>query len=175
MNGVLNTIFIIFLFIVLIAFDYMYSMSDIITDQLNSSIAASFNINTTNSTIAQGGLNTISQDASSMYGEMRDLLYSVVTGIMVPFLLFLTFFSSFVNRNQNAIMYLCQVIAILMILPLCVYVFSDLFTNLTSISILDSAYMASIYFQNFMGILLVNGLLAVASFIFVQRANTVSA
>ena len=94
--------------------------------------------------------------------------------IVVPFLLFLTFTSSFINRNQNIIMYLIQAIGLLMLTPMVIYMFSEVLTNLLGISILDTHYMAQIYFTNFMFILIVNSLMGLASFIFVQRTATVS-
>jgi hypothetical protein len=97
------------------------------------------------------------------------MMYSLITGIVVPFLIFLSFTSSFVNRNQNIIMYLIQVIGLLMITPLCIYIFSDVLTQLMSVSILDAAYASSVYFSNFPYILIANTLMALASFIFVQR------
>ena len=156
-NGIYNMIFIIFLMVMLVAFDYMYSISDILTTQINSTIS--------------GGsfANPITTMAMTSYGNTRDMLWSLVTGIVVPFLLFLTFTSSFINRNQNIIMYLIQVIGLLMITPLCIYIFSNLLTNLLGVTILNPAYMAQVYFSNFMFILIVNTIMALASFIFVQR------
>lgn len=158
MNGIYNLIFILFLFIILVAFDYMYSISDILTGQINATITP----------------NPITAMAYTSYGATRDMLYSLVTGIVVPFLLFLTFTSSFINRNQNIIMYLIQVIGLLMITPLCIYVFSDLMADLLNITILDPAYMSQVYFTNFMFILIANTIMALASFVFVQRTAVVS-
>jgi uncharacterized protein Veg len=147
-------LFIVFLLVVLIAFDYMYSISDILTSQINSHIDA----------------NPITTMAYNNYGTVRNMLYSLVTGVVVPFLLFLTFTSSFINRNQNIIMYLIQVIGLLMITPIVIYTFGDVLTNMLNITILDTAYMAQIYFTNFMYILVANMLMGLASFVFVQRA-----
>lgn len=161
MNAIYNLIFIIFLMIMLVAFDYMYSISDILTSQINGTIMSQFP-------------NTITTMAMNTYGATRDMIYSLVTMIVVPFLLFLTFTSSFINRNQNIIVYLIQVIGLLMITPLAIYMFSEVLTQLLSVSILDTAYMAQVYFTNFMFILIVNSLMGLASFIFVQRTATVT-
>ena len=151
-------IFIVFLLVMLVAFDYLYSIGDILTTQINNVIPN----------------NTITAMALHTYQATRDMLYSLVTMIVVPFLLFLTFTSSFINRNQNIIMYLIQAIGLLMLTPMVIYMFSEVLTNLLGISILDTHYMAQIYFTNFMFILIVNSLMGLASFIFVQRTATVS-
>ena len=152
----MNTMFIIFLFIILVAFDYMYTISDILTNQINATVAP----------------NPITTMAYKSYGAQRDMLYALVVNIMVPFLLFLTFISSFINRNQNIVMYLIQVVGLLMLTPLAIYMFTEMLTNLLSVSILDPAYIANLYFTNFMYILIANTFMGLASFIFVQRTAT---
>lgn len=160
MNSIYNLIFIIFLMVILVAFDYLYSITDILTNQINGTIMAQFP-------------NTITTMAMTSYGATRDMLYSLVTMIVVPFLLFLTFTSSFINKNQNIIVYLIQTIGLLMLTPLAIYMFSELLTDLLSVSILDTDYMAQVYFSNFMLILIVNSLMGLASFIFVQKTAAV--
>ena len=162
MNAIYNLIFILFLFIILIAFDYMYSTTDILTSQINSTIMATYP-------------NPITTIGMNSYMATRDMLYSLVTMIVTPFLLFLTFISSFINRNQNIIVYLIQVVGLLMLTPMAIYMFSELFTALLGVSILDTHYMASVYFANFMPLLVINSLMGLASFIFVQKTATVTA
>jgi len=156
-NGVYNLIFIVFLLIMLVAFDYVYSIADIIINQINV-------------TITPNHYSTIGYNS---YTTVRDFMYSIVTGIVVPFLLFLTFISSVINKNQNIIVYLIQVIALLMLTPLAIYMFGDLMTNLLNVSILDTHYMATLYFTNFPYILIANSLMALLSFMFVQRPAAV--
>lgn len=158
MNAIYNMIFLVLIFAVLVGFDYLYSIGDIMTDQINAIVPP----------------NNITTAAFNGYEASRDMLYTLVTSIVAPFLIFLSFFSSVVNRNQNIIMYLIQVVAILMVTPLVIYVFSELLTNLLSVSILDPAYMATLYFSNFMIILVANSLMGLMSFIFVQRTATVT-
>jgi hypothetical protein len=151
-------LFIVFLFIIMVAFAYVYSISDILTAQINAVIAP----------------NPITTMAFNAYATTRDMLYMLMTMVVTPFLLFLTFTSSFINKNQNIIMYLIQVIGLLMLTPMVIYIFSEVLTQLLSISILNPAYMASVYFSNFMLLLVVNSLMGLVSFIFVQRTATVS-
>lgn len=139
--------------IILVAVDYTYSIGDIMVNEINSTITP----------------NPYTAIGYASYATVRNMMYSLITGIAVPFLVFLSFTSSFVNRNQNVIMYLIQVIGLLMLTPLCIYLFSDMLTQLLSISILDAAYGSSVYFSNFPYILIANTLMALASFMFVQR------
>jgi hypothetical protein len=141
--------------IILVAVDYTYSISDIMVNQINGTIAP----------------NPYTAIGYNSYFTVRNMMYSLITGIVIPFLIFLSFTSSFINRNQNLVMYLIQVIGLLMITPLCIYLFSDVLTQLLSISILDAAYASSVYFSNFPYILIANTLMAFASFIFVQRPS----
>jgi hypothetical protein len=156
MNGVLNAFFIIILFMGLIAYDYLYTISDQITNAVYGRINAI-------------EPNEISDAGFTAYEGTRDFLYALVTGIMVPFLLFLSFTSSFINRNQTMVVYVIQAIAILMVTPIMIFIFADVFTQMLSFSLLDSAYMATVYFNNFLQIFVVNMLLALASFVFVKE------
>ena len=157
MNGVLNAIFIVILFFSLIAYDYLYTISDRV-------------VIATKTTIDNIEPNDISDAGFNTYTGTRDMMYMLVTGILVPFLLFLSFTSSFINRNQNMVTYFIQVVAVLMLTPLIIYIFADVFTQLLSFSLLDPAYMATTYFDNFLIILVANMLLALASFVFVKQA-----
>lgn len=156
LNGILNLIFIVFVMIILVAVDYTYSISDIVVNQVNSTITP----------------NPYTAIGYNSYANVRNMMYSLITGIVVPFLFFLTFISSFINRNQNVIMYLIQVVGLLMLTPLAIYMFSEVLTQLMSVSILDANYASSVYFSNFPYILIANTLLAIVSFVFVQRTAT---
>jgi hypothetical protein len=146
------------MFASLVALDYMFSITDLLENLIYGTV------NTIQS-------NPISDHAHDMYAAVRNIWYSAVTGVLVPFLLFLSFTSSFINKNQNMVMYLIQALAVLMVTPIALFVFADIFTQMLSVSFLDSAYMATVYFNNFIYILVINMLMALASFIFVR--NTV--
>lgn len=137
----------------LVAIDYVYSIGDNITNALYSKLLS----------------NPITTAAFNSYAATRNLIYSLVTGIFVPFLVFLSFASSFVNRNQTVVSYLIQAITVMLITPLLIYLFAQVMTNLLSVSLLDTAYMATTYFNNFLYILVANMLLALTSFVFVQK------
>lgn len=140
----------------LVAFDYLYTISDRLANGVFAVIAT----------------NDITNAGFAAYAATRNLMYSLVTGIFVPFLLFLSFTSSFINRNQNMVMYLIQVFAVLMLTPLLIFLFAQVFTNLLAFSLLDPAYMATSYFNNFLMILVANMLLSLASFVFVKQTVT---
>lgn len=154
-NGVYNAIFIIFLMLILVAVDYMYSISDQIVNAIN---------------VYTHG-NTVSDQAFLYYGKVRSIIYGSITGILVPFLVFLSFASSFINRNQDLGTYLVSAFAIVLITPLCIYIFSEIITNMLNVTILDTAYMATVWFQNMLWILVANMLLTLMSFVFIIKGG----
>jgi len=158
MNGLRNLIFIIIILAGLIALAYMYSTTDIIADSI-------YNI------INSDNPNSISTQAHTSYINMREFMYKSITLVIVPYLLFLCFTSSFINSNQNMITYIIQVVAVLMATPICLYMFSELLTQFFSVSIINTAYLSMQYFNNFLFILVINMLLAIASFIFVRKSS----
>jgi hypothetical protein len=145
---------------VLVGFDYTYTISDVIVSGVNDSIT---NINMSNNITTAG---------YTSYTATRSIMYGGVTGVLVPFLIFLTFASSFIDRNQTLISYLVYAMVIILGTPLLIYVFSDIITNLLNVNVLDTAYMATTYFQNFAYILIANMLLSLASFVFVIRGGS---
>jgi hypothetical protein len=153
MNGIRNAMFIIIMMMFLVAVDYVYTIGDQLTNQINAHILS----------------NPITTAAFISYGATRNLIYSAVTGVMVPFLIFLSFTSSFINRNQTVVTYMIQAISVMLITPLLIFLFAQVFTNLLAVSILDTQYMATTYFNNFLYIMVTNMLLALASFVFVQK------
>jgi hypothetical protein len=62
-----------------------------------------------------------------------------------------------------------QAISVMLLTPLMIFLFAQVFTNLLAVSILDTNYMATTYFSNFLFIMVTNMLLALASFVFVQK------
>jgi hypothetical protein len=153
----MNAIFIIVMFISLVGLDYAYTIGDDIVAMLNEKFTE------------MGLENPISTAALESYVGLRSMMYGIVTGVMTPFLLMLSFGSSFINRNQTVISYTVQVIAIVFMTPLIIYAFAELLTNLLAVNILDPAYIAQSYFDNFLLIMVLNMLFGLASFVFVQR------
>ena len=137
----------------LVAVDYLYSIGDYLTDAINDKIEP----------------NDITDAGYASYGAVRNFMYSAITGVLVPFLVFLSFTSSFINRNQTVVTYMVQAISVIVITPLTIWLFAEVFTNLLSVTLLDSSYMATTYFSNFLYIMVANMLLALASFVFVQK------
>lgn len=154
--------FIIFLMFILVAVDYLYSISDQIVGGVNTTINS------------MGYTNSLSTLAYTYYGRVRDIIYTGITGILVPFLIFLSFVSSFLNRNQDFTSYLVAALATIFITPLILFIFPDILTNLLNVSILDTAYMSTIYLTNLTFILVVNMLLSLASFVFIIRQRGVT-
>lgn len=153
MNGVWNIIFLVFLMMMLVATDYIYSIGDIIVDQTYGAIDS----------------NEFTDIAYGSYATTREFVYGLITGVLAPFLIFLSFFSSFVNRNQNFVTYTIQVIGLLFLTPILIYMFSEMATQMLNVSILNHAYMATTILDNFLYILVANAILAVASFVFVKQ------
>lgn len=161
MNGVRNGAFIILLMVILVVTDYMYTISDQFANRTYTAVNASF-------------ANSITDQAFDSYGKGRELVYTAITGVLVPFLTFLAFFSSAVNRNQNLTTYLVSAFAIIIFTPVAIYLMSEIFTSMLSVSILDPAYMFTAYINNFMWIMVANMLLTLLSFIFVRQEGTIT-
>lgn len=156
MNGILNAIFIVVLFMFMVAFAYIFSISDILMDE----VYAQVNAITPNAT---------STEIYNDYGSLRDLLFNVLNHALLPFLIFMAFFSSFVNRNQSPIQYVVSAMGVILLTPMLVYLFAEVITNMTNISIIDTDYIFSTYTANFTWILVANMLLALASYVFVRK------
>lgn len=156
MNGFYSSIFIILLMFILIAVDYIYSISDKIVDGIYANIVK----------------NQYTDLGFQFYADTRAIFYGGITGVLVPFFIFLSFVSSFLNRNQDIAMYLISNLAIIIFTPMSIYLFSNIFTQMFNVTILDTAYMATIYFQNFIYIMIANMLLSLASFVFIAKRNT---
>jgi len=156
-NGVYNLIFLLLVFICLVAIAYAFGIGDIIigyTLDLSKRISPESDLTTT------------------LYGQyvtLKDFTISVIFNFFTPFIILLTFGNSFINSNQNVISYMVQALAVLFATPLCIYIFSDILTNLLGVSFISSAYIASNFFNNFVYILVVNMLLALASFIWIKK------
>jgi hypothetical protein len=142
------------MFLIVIA--YVYSITDTIASTVNGVI-----------TITQP--NPISSGAFTSYGAMRDFIFSALTLFLIPFLLLLSFASSFINRNQSVVGYLINSMAVLMATPIVIYAFAEITTNLLNVSILNPAYIYTLYFNNFVFICIINMFLALASFAFVRQ------
>ncbi len=148
---------------VLISFDYIYSITDQIMSGMNTGIV--------NVMTSLGMVSPITATAYLSYQNMRDLMYTSVVGILVPFLIFLSFASSFIDRNITLGDYLIGAFTIMIVTPLCIYLFSDVISNLMNINILDPAYMATSLISNFVYILVANMLLTLASFVFIIKGG----
>lgn len=157
-NGARNVLFIILLYVVLVAVDYMYTITDLITDEA---------YNVTNATVS----NPISDAAYANYSTMRDLVYGGITLVLMPWLVFLSIASSAVNRHLSLSGYLVNSMIILLLTPAVIYICAELFTQLLSVSVLDTAYMATVWFDNLLYVLIANMLLSLASFVFVRSAS----
>jgi hypothetical protein len=159
MNGVNNAVFVVVLFMTMVSFTYLYSISDKILQPMYAKINA----------IAP---NDMTDNGYNSYVALRDFLFTGLNRVVLPFLLFLALTSSFINRNQTMIGYVIQSIAVVLITPMLVYVFAEVLSNLTAVSIINSAYLFTTYFDNFLYILIANMLLSLASFVFVQKQVT---
>lgn len=156
MNGMYNAMFIVLLFVSLVMLDWIYSISDNIVDTMYARLNAIIP-------------NAMTDNAHTMYANVRGMWLNAVTYFLAPFLLLLSFASSFINRHTSIFMYLISSMAVLLITPILIYIFANLFTNLLSVSILNPAYVLTTYMDNFLYILILNMLLSLASFVFVQR------
>jgi len=163
LNGVRNGAFIILLMVILVVTDYMYSIADPIANDTYMAV---------NSTA--GFSNPITDSAMDLYTSSRELIYTAITGVLVPFLTFLAFFSSAVNRNQNFTTYLISAFAVIIFTPVAIYVMSEVFTNMLSVSFLDPAYMFMTYINNFLWIMVANMILTLLSFIFVRQEGAIT-
>jgi hypothetical protein len=141
------------------AFTFLYSISDKIMAPMYDKINA----------VAP---NAMTDNGYNSYQSLRDFLFTGLNRVVLPFLLFLALTSSFINRNQSMIGYVIQAIAVVLITPMLVYVFAEVLSNLTAVSIINANYLFTTYFDNFMYILVANMLLSLASFVFVQKQVT---
>jgi hypothetical protein len=157
-NGARNVVFIVSLYLVLVAVDYMYTITDTVTGSL---------YNATNST----NPNAISDAAYSNYSTMRDLMYGGITLVLMPWLVFLSLASSAVNRHVSLSGYLVNSMIVVLLTPVVIYICAELITQMLSVSILDTGYMAQVWFDNFLYVLIANMLLSLASFVFVRSAS----
>lgn len=98
-------------------------------------------------------------------------MYSAIAEVLTPFLIFLSFSSSFINRNQTLSNYLISSMVVVLITSLTLYFFPTIMTNLLNVSILNANYINAAYFSNFFHILIVNMLLSLASFLFVVKTR----
>ncbi len=144
------------------AFDYVFSISDIIVGQYNT-------------TINMIAPNAISTAGANSYVNVRNFMLNALFFFVAPFLVLLTFASSFINNNQTIIGYLINSIAVLMATPIVIYAFSEILTNLLNVSILNANYIPQVFFTNFLLICVVNLLMALSSFIFVRQGAIESA
>jgi hypothetical protein len=156
MNGVYNAVFVVVLFMTMTAFTYLYSISDRIMLPMYNAI----------NNVAP---NAMTDNGYNSYQSLWDFLFTGLNRVVLPFLLFLALTSSFINRNQTMIGYVIQAIAVVLITPMLVYVFAEVLSNMTASSIINTSYLFSTYFDNFLWILVANMLLSLASFVFVQK------
>lgn len=145
--------FLLLIFMSLAAWAYMYSISDIMLAKVDSIT----------------GTNSLSTAAYTSYQNVRDLLFSAVTGILIPFFIFLSFTSSFIDRNQDIMGYMVNAMMVMIGTPLVIYLFSQILTNLFAVSILDPSYVATTLVNNFLWIVVGNMLLSLASFVFIRK------
>lgn len=138
---------------------YTYTIADEIVNGVN--------------VITQG--NTVSDAAFTGYVKTRTVMFSFITQVLLPFLLFITFTSSFIDRNQDLTKYLFSSMLSVLTTGLILYIAPDIITNLLNVSILNPAYIATSYFQNIVYIMIANMLLGMGSFIFVVKGRGYSA
>lgn len=155
MNGIYNAIFILLLMFMLVAVDYVYSISDKVINGIYTVIPK----------------NNITDNGYLSYQNIRAIMYGGITGVLVPFLIFLSFMSSFFNNYRQAgiEVYLIGNLICIIATPIMIYLFAQIVTQLLNVSILDSAYMASVFFNNFLYIMVANMLLSLASFVFITK------
>lgn len=139
----------------LVAVDYIFSISDNLVNQLYQLITK----------------NSITDDGYQFYINIRAVLYGGITMVLVPWLIFLSFASSFINRNQDIIGYLIGNLLCVLFTPMAIYLFTRVATQLLSVTILDTSYMAFVFFNDFLYIMVANLLLSLASFVFLQKKN----
>lgn len=157
-NGVRNVVFLILLYCVLVAVDYMYTITDIVTEEIYNATNASYS-------------NPISDAGYASYGTMRDLVYTAITLVLMPWLVFLSIASSAINRHVSLSGYLVNSMVVVLLTPAVIYICAELFTQLLSVSVLDTGYMATVWFDNFLYILIANMILSLCSFVFVQKLS----
>jgi hypothetical protein len=157
MNGIWNAIFIISLLLMMMAFTWLYSISDVILTNLYTTV---------------DGIepNDMTDNGLDLYEKLRDFTYNGLNNVLLPFLLFLSLASSFINKNASMASYLIQAMGVVLITPIMVYVFADVLTAMTSVSIINTSYMFSNYLGNLLYIMVANMLLALASFVFIQKS-----
>ena len=153
MNAIKNMLFLIIVFIFMIALAFAFSIGD---EVLNAVHTVTFLYPTSHTMF----LNSI---------KIRDFFLNMSLNIFLPFIVFMTLFSTFINRNNNILSYVLQCLGVLMITPLVLYFVPDIFTAILSTPIINTAYYKSIYFTNFTSLIIINLLLAFASFIFIRR------
>ncbi len=158
MNGIFNAIFVAMLFFMLVAFAWLFSIGDLLETSFYNYVSGMVSDATL--------LNSL----HNQYVNNRELLLTALNHFMIPFLLFMTFTSSFVNRNQTPIQYFMSVLGILLVTPLLAYLFSEVISNLLfGVSFIDADYCFTTFMNNFVLILVLNMLASLASFVFVQK------
>lgn len=157
MNGVWNAIFVVSIFLMMTAFAWLYSLGDEILTRLYSVV---------------NGLepNSMSDNGLLIWTNMRDYTYQALNHFLLPFLMFLTLASSFINRNRSLHSYVIQAMGVVLITPILIYVFADVISAMTAVSFINTAYLFSTYTGNFLYILVGNMLLALGSFVFIQKS-----
>lgn len=154
-NGFNNALALVILTLALIVLGYAFTIGDTITSQVNS-------------TISGVAPNQVSTTSFIQYQGARDFLFSAITIFLVPFIIFITFISSFIGNNTGVLNYVISCLLVLIVTPILIFTFADVFTGLTSVSFLNTKYLASLYFNNFLQIMVINMLLSLGSFIFTR-------
>lgn len=155
MNGIRNALYIVIIMILLIGFAFIFGIGDEIMNAIHAKIF----------------MYPTADAMFNAYTHIRDFFVAITFNVALPFVIFTLFLSSFINRQENLLVYLMQTFAILMITPILVYAFAALLSNLTAIPILNPTYLASLYISNMLVILVANLLLSAASFVFTMKGG----
>ncbi len=153
MNGLNNAFYLMMAMIMIVVFAFVMSLGD----EIMSSIHAS----TYQYPMAEAAYNS--------WVSIQSLFMLLSFNIALPFIIFTSFLSSFINKNQNVLIYVMQTFIILLAIPLLMYMFSGFLTSWMSISLINSDYLQSLYVSNILTILIINMMLSIASFVFVQN------
>lgn len=159
MNGVNNSIYLMMVMIMIVLFAFIMSLGDEVMNGINASTYKY----------------PLAAQAFSAWENLRDFFMALTFNIALPFIIFTSFLSSFINRNQNVLIYITSTFVILVSIPMLMYMFSGFLTAYMSISLINPDYLKDLYVSHILTILIINMMLSIASFVFVQSQRSANA
>lgn len=159
-NATRNSVFLFYLFMLILALGIVYLILDLITTYTASQITATGLDNPVSTQMYINYLNTRSMLITSFY-------------IIVSFAAALSWVSSFVDRT-NLMSYLFNMLALLIITPLVIYLASSFWSQVQIVGItLDTVRLE--FVSNWSWIITINFFLGLLSFLFVPKGQGQSA